>query len=201
MSFGESVQQKQLDLQQAWASSQESCRINVEGKYVCLQAYCMLYNLNWSSARRTWSQLGDSQGQGRGAVGRPKGSAGGVMSTAKGLQAYAWLKSWIQVIGDEDPVGLKYRYTVNFVLPNDLYLEYCADLAAHTIRGTETPLSSRGFTRVWSLFKKQEQVRVRRKANTTTKCEGSFYSHHSASPRPTTVTNTHVSSFFFLGSL
>ena len=107
MSFKESVQMKQHDLEQAWASGRDSCRITVEGKSICLQAYCMLYNLNWSSARRSWAQLVD--GQRRGAVGRPSGSSGGVLSSAKGLQAYAWLKTWIELNGDEDPVGLKYK--------------------------------------------------------------------------------------------
>ena len=170
MSFAESAQIKRCDLEQAFSSGAETCRIMVEGKSICLQAYCMLYNLNWSSARRSWAQLAD--GQRRGAVGRPTGSSGGVMSSAKGLQAYAWLKSWIEVAADEDPVGLKYKYIVNYILPSELYGEYAAELTANRICQSELPLSRRAFTRIWSLFKIEEKLRVRRKANTTTKCEG-----------------------------
>lgn len=175
MSFTETVEKKNHDLQQAWASGDKMGRVAVEGKHICLQAYCMLYNLNWNSARRSWRQL--VNGQGRGAMGRPRGSSGGVLSSAKGLQAYAWLKTWIEVNGDQDPVGLKYKYIVNFVLPADLYGEYCADLAVNQICELDLPLSCRAFTRVWAMFKKEEKVRVRRKANTTTKCQGLFEPH------------------------
>ena len=170
MSHSEALQHRNDDLQRAFESGVDSCRVNVEGKVICLQAYCMLYNINWSSARRSWSRL--VHGQGRVAIGRPKGSKGGVLSTPQGLQAYAWLKTWIELAGDEDPVGMKYKYTVNYVVPAELYQEYCADYAATKVLQADTPLSCRSFARVWSLFTSKECVRVRRKANTTTKCQG-----------------------------
>ena len=170
MAFSEAMAMKSSDLQQALVNGTAACRLNVEGKQVCLQAYCMLYNLNWSSMRRSWAAL--VYGRGRGVMGRPRGSSGGVLSSPKGLQAYSWLKAWMEVAGDEDPVGLKYKYVVNYVLPADLYEEYCADHLTYQVHGSDETLSCRAFARVWALFKKDERVRVRRKANTTTKCQG-----------------------------
>ncbi len=170
MSFSEALQHRNNDLEQAYERGMNTCRVDVEGRSVCLQAYCMLFNINWSSARRSWSRL--VYGEGRRTMGRPKGSSGGVLSTPKGMKAYAWLKSWIQLAGDEDPVGLKYKFTVNFVVPKELYQEYCVDHASNQVLEVDPPLSCRSFSRVWTLFKKQECVRVRKKANTTTKCQG-----------------------------
>ena len=48
MAFSEAMAMKSSDLQQALVNGTAACRLNVEGKQVCLQAYCMLYNLNWS---------------------------------------------------------------------------------------------------------------------------------------------------------
>ena len=95
----------------------------------------------------------------------------GILSSARGLQAYAWLKTWIEIIGDEDPVGQKYKYVINYILPPELYEEYCKDIMAYRVGESEQVLSGRAFARVWAHFKRQERVRVRRKANTTTKCE------------------------------
>ena len=88
-------------------------------------------------------------------MGRPKGSSGGVLSSPKGLQAYAWLKTWIEVTGDEDPVGLKYKFVVNYVLPSDLYEEYCSQFSAYQIGEAEVLLAGRSFVRVFTHFKKQ----------------------------------------------
>ena len=143
MSFSEAMAEKNNDLQQAVANGSRPCRLLVEGKMICLQADCMLFNLNWSSSRRSWAQR--VYGRGQGSMGRPRGSSGGVMSTARGLQAYAWLIHWIEVIGDEDPVGQKCKYIVNYVVPADLYEEYCADHAANRVSELEQPLSCRAL--------------------------------------------------------
>ena len=106
-------------------------------------------------------------------MGRPRGSSGASPGTTPRAQdAYAWLKQWIEVFGDLDPVGTKYKYVVSYILPADLHEEYMRDFTFTGLARTLHPLSQRSFTRVWHLFINQEKVRVRQKANTTTKCRG-----------------------------
>ncbi len=173
MTATEIIAQRHSDLNRALevACLSGNCRILVNGHSICLQAYCMLFNINLASMRRTWRNL--SMGiYGHQGMGRPRGSSGGVISSVRGMQAYAWLKTWMEVSADQDPVGQHYKYTINFILPSDLYEEYHADFVTNKVEIAETALSGRAFARVWSHFKKVEQVRVRRKANTTTKCSG-----------------------------
>ena len=171
MSATEVIVQRHVDLNKALevATSPSDCRMRVNGHNICLQAYCMVYNTNFASMKRTLRNL--SQGiHGQQAMGRPRGSSGGVMSSARGMQAYAWLKTWMEISADQDPVGQQYKYTINFIGPADLYEEYIADFAANRVGVAETTLSGRAFSRLWSHFKRSEKIRVRRKANTTTKC-------------------------------
>ena len=166
----EDSERRKQDLQRALSNGTKHCRIVVEGRPLCLQAYCMLFNINWASMRRSWSQL--TQGtrvQGRG---RPKGSSSEICSSTRGMEAYAWLKAWIEVFEDQDPVGTVYKFVVNYISVADLHEQYCRDLEASQVGAGAKALSARAFARVWSQFKREEKVRVRRKANTTTKCQG-----------------------------
>ena len=173
MTPSEALEQRYNDLNlalQTAGNSPTHCRLQIRGHSICLQAYCMLYDFNLASMRRTWRRF--SAGiHGQHSMGRPRGSSGGVMSTARGMQAYAWLLTWIEVSGDQDPVGHPYKYIINFVLPAELYEEYHRDFTSNQIGLAETALSGRAFARVFAHFRRQEKVRVRRKANTTTKCQ------------------------------
>ena len=187
MSGTEVIAQRHADLTNALevTTCPSDCRIRVNGHSICLQAYCMVYNTNYASMKRTWRNLCHGI-HGQQSMGRPRGYSGGVMSTARGMQAYAWLKSWLEISADQDPVGQQYKYTINFIGPADLYEEYIADFLANRVGVAETTLSGRAFSRLWSYFKRVEKVRVRRKANTTTKCSSRFpqQKKHPASPPP-----------------
>ena len=152
-----------------------SCRVLLDGKSICLRAYCMVFDYNESSMRRSWSKV--KQGLGIRSVGRPKGSHANPDPIGENVQkqsCYAWLKAWADVIADVDPVGIKYKLAVNFVRPQDLYAEYVRHYNSTSVLLTDAPLSFRRFCVVWEYFKREEKIRVRRKANTTTKCSG----HH-----------------------
>ena len=170
MSPAEGLEQRHNDLKMAVQtnSTNDQCLLQVKGHTIYLRAYCMMFDINYASTKRIWRRLSNGSG-GHGSMGRPRGSSGGVMSSARGMQAYAWLKTWIEISGDQDPVGHPYKYIINFILPADLYDEYMRDFIANQVGAAETVLSTRAFARVWSHFKIEEKVRVRRKANTTTK--------------------------------
>ena len=90
MTGTEIIVQRHGDLNKALelGTSPSECRIRVNGHSICLQAYCMVYNTNFASMKRTWRNL--TQGRhGQQAMGRPRESSGGVMSTARGMKAYA----------------------------------------------------------------------------------------------------------------
>ena len=173
MSCSEALEARQKDLKMALEANtgEGVCCVQVKSHTICLRAYCMLFDINYASMKRTWRRLSNGSG-GHEPLGRPRGSSGGVLSSARGMQAYAWLKTWIEISGDQDPVGHPYKYIISFVLPADLYEEYVKDFAVAQLGTTESVLSGRAFARVWTHFKSQERVRVRRKANTTTKCQG-----------------------------
>ena len=147
----------------------------MDGKSVCLSAYCMLFDYNASSMRRSWSKIKD--GNGIQQTGRPKGSyhiSDLIGNSVLKQSCYAWLKSWTEVVADEDPVGIKYKLVLNFVRLQDLYQEYKNHFLANSVLIDDTSLSQRRFGDVWEYFKGEEKIRVRRKANTTTKCSGNF---------------------------
>jgi hypothetical protein len=50
-------------------------------------------------------------------------------------------------------------------------LEYVANFHTNNMQSGALPLSQRRFIEIWGKFCRQERVRVRRKANTTTKCD------------------------------
>jgi hypothetical protein len=170
LSKTEDMAKRNSDLTRAAQKDDKKCVMDVESKSICLLAYCMLFDINWSSMRRSWARMvnGDQVQD----VGRPKGSSGSSATSARSHDAYAWLKRWIEIFGDLDPVGQKFKYVVNYILPADLHEEYSRDFAFSGMARNIFPLSQRSFTRVWSLFINWERVRVRRKANTTTKCRG-----------------------------
>jgi hypothetical protein len=170
LSKTEDMAKRNSDLTRAAQKDDKKCVMDVESKSICLLAYCMLFDINWSSMRRSWARMvnGDQVQD----VGRPKGSSGSSATSARSHDAYAWLKRWIEIFGDLDPVGQKFKYVVNYILPADLHEEYSRDFAFSGMARNIFPLSQRSFIRVWSLFIHQERVRVRRKANTTTKCRG-----------------------------
>ena len=169
LNHAEDMARRNADLKAAAEKDQRRCLIAVEGKTVCLMAYCILFDINWSSMRRSWARL--TNGGNPPAIGRPNAATDGIMGSARSIQAYAWIKTWLEVFGDEHPVGQQYKYVVNYVLASDLYEEYSREFYADQISITSAPLSLRSFSRIWTLFQKQEKVRVRRKANTTTKCK------------------------------
>ena len=163
------------DLNAAFAANPHECRVLVDGKSVCLSAYCMLFDYNASSMRRSWSKIKD--GNGIQQTGRPKGSyhiSDPIGNSVLKQSCYAWLKSWTEVVADEDPVGIKYKLVLNFVRLQDLYQEYKNHFLANSVLIDDTSLSQRRFGDVWEYFKGEEKIRVRRKANTTTKCSGNF---------------------------
>jgi hypothetical protein len=175
MSSSEVLELRQNDMKMALQTNHTSdhCLLHVKNQTICLRAYCMLFDINYASMKRSWRRLSNGSGC-QYVLGRPRGSFGGVLSSVRGMQAYAWLKTWIEISGDQDPVGHPYKYIISFVLPADLYEEYAKDFAAAQLGTAETVLSGRAFARVWGHFKSQEKVRVRRKANTTTKCQGTL---------------------------
>jgi hypothetical protein len=111
------------------------------------------------------------KGQGIASVGRPKGSASSdVLGTStKNLDCFVWLQKWIAEVGDDDPVGKSFKKVVNFVTVQDLHQEYCKYYGLKSVLLRDLPLSERRFRDIWQYFKTKERVRVRRKANTTTK--------------------------------
>jgi hypothetical protein len=161
------------DLQAAFAANPLDCRVLVDGKSICMSAYCMIFDYNASSMRRSWSKI--KAGNGVQPTGRPKGSFQVSDPIGKNIlkqSCYAWLKSWTEVVADEDPVGIKYKLVLNFVRVQDLYQEYKNHFLANSVLIDDTSLSLRRFGDVWEYFKGEEKIRVRRKANTTTKCSG-----------------------------
>jgi hypothetical protein len=60
---------------------------------------------------------------------------------------------------------------INYVLASEIYEEYSREFYVNRITLESVPISLRSFTRVWTSFQKEEKVRVRRKANVTTKCQ------------------------------
>jgi len=153
--------------------STRSCRVLLEGKSICLRAYCMVFDCNESSMRRSWSKV--KQGLGIRSMGRPKGSHVNPDPIGENVlkqSCYAWLKAWAEVIADVDPVAIKYKLAVNFVRSQDLYAEYVRHYNSNSVMLTDAPLSFRRFCVVWQFFQREEKIRVRRKANTTTKCSG-----------------------------
>ena len=164
------------NLNDAASRSTTECRLFVSGKSVCLRAYCMVFDYNESSMRRSWSKV--KQGLGVRSVGRPRGPQLSLDPIGDNIQkqsCYAWLKAWVDVIADVDPVGIKYKLAVNYVRPQDLYDEYVRHYNSNTLLLSDLPLSFRRFCVVWEHFKTQEKIRVRRKANTTTKCSGQLF--------------------------
>jgi len=92
------------DLARAAQKTTKKCIIDVEGKDICLQAYCILFDINWSSMRRSWARL--VNGQANQDMGRPRGSSGrSPGTTPRSQDAYAWLKQWIEVFGDLAPLA------------------------------------------------------------------------------------------------
>ena len=155
--------------------STRDCRLLLDGKSICLRAYCMIFDYNESSMRRSWSKV--KQGLGIRSVGRPKGSQANpdpIGDNVLKQSCFAWLKAWADVIADVDPVGIKYKLVVNFVRPQDLYDEYVRHYISSSVLLADTPLSFRRFCVVWEYFKREGKIRVRRKANTTTKCSGKY---------------------------
>ena len=51
LSYSEAMARRTSDLLQGVGNGGKQCRLQVEGHMICLQAYCMLYNLNWSFMR------------------------------------------------------------------------------------------------------------------------------------------------------
>ena len=170
LSPSEQQDARNRDIQEAFERNQTTCRIKVEGNRICLRAYCALYNINWSSMRRSWSRLGGG-GHGR-ALGRPKGSTGLAGFSQKRSEAYAWLKTWVELSGDEDPVGHPYRFVVNYIVASELYKDFKQECEASSVYLSKGIVAERSFRRIWAHFCVQEKVRIRRKANTTTKCDG-----------------------------
>jgi hypothetical protein len=147
-------------------------RIMVMGKNVCLQAYCNVFGYNRTSVSRTLSKA--RKGLGMAPVGRPKNPDEGkdvLGHSRKNLECYAWLKDWMESVGDDDPVGKTCKKVINFVTVQEIYKEYCKHYSLNTLSLHDKPLSERRLRKIWQLFQEQEHVRVRRKANTTTKCE------------------------------
>ena len=101
--------------------------------------------------------------------------------SSKNIQCYAWLKDWVSTIGDDDPVGKSSKKIINFVSCKELHDEYCKNYNLYSILGSDHPLSVRRFQVIWEYFLVKEQVRVRRKANTTTKCKDCDDLHKRAS--------------------
>ena len=161
------------NLMTAAQGSTKDCRLVIDGKSICLPAYCMIFDYNASSMRRSWSKI--KQGLGILPVGRPKNTAASSDPIADSIlkqSCYAWLKAWAEVIADVDPVGIKYKPAVSYVRPKELHEEYVKHYMSNTVLLDSSPLSLRRFTEVWKYFQVKEKIRVRRKANTTTKCSG-----------------------------
>ena len=186
-------QARQEALQAAAAANASEFRLSVNQHLVCLTAYCMIYDYNCSSMRRSWSAV--KTGLGIQPTGRPRGShhLDPVGSSTKNLACYSWMKEWLDTMADVDPVGLKYKFTINYVGSKDLYQEYAKHYLINHILLADQPLSHRRFAEIWQHFKQQEKVRVRKKANTTTKCVGKiqfptstssfFFGAHTLPPR------------------
>jgi len=169
LAHGEDMDRRNRDLQAAAETDPTRCVMDIGRKCVCLMTYCLVLDINWSSMRRSWSRL--TKGHHPPALGRPKNKSGDSLSSARSMDAYAWMKTWIEVFGDEDPVGVKYKYVINYVLASEIYEEYSREFYVNRITLESVPISLRSFTRVWTSFQKEEKVRVRRKANVTTKCQ------------------------------
>jgi hypothetical protein len=147
-------------------------RMLVMGKNICLQAYCNVFGYNRTSVSRTLSSA--RKGLGMAPVGRPKNPDKGkdaLGNSRKNLECYAWLKDWVESVGDDDPVGKTCKKVINFVTIQEIYKEYCKQYELNSLILHDKPLSERRLRRIWELFQQQEHVRIRRKANTTTKCE------------------------------
>lgn len=147
-------------------------RMLVRGKLICLKAYCLVYGYLRSSIARTVAVV--RRGQGCVPVGRPVLSSADkedvIGLSAKNIQCYAWLKEWVATVGDDDPVGKSTKKVINFVSTTELHEEYCKNYNLYSVLENDHPLSERRFRVIWEHFLKKEQVRIRRKANTTTKC-------------------------------
>jgi len=158
-------------------------KLLVNGKLLCLRAYCLVYGYNRSSIARTLSLI--RKGQGCVPVGRPARLASEqkdvVGVSAKNLQCYAWLKDWVSTVGDDDPVGKSCKKVINFVSTKELHEEYCRNYSLNSFLEADRPLSERRFRVIWEHFLEKEQVRIRRKANTTTKCADCDELHRRAS--------------------
>lgn len=147
-------------------------RMLVQGKLICLKAYCLVYGYLRTSIMRSLAAV--RKGQGCVPVGRPVLTATEkedvVGLSPKNIQCYAWLKDWVSTVGDDDPVGKSCKKVINFVSTKELHEEYCKNYNLYSILESDRPLSERRFRAIWEHFVSKEQVRVRRKANTTTKC-------------------------------
>jgi len=169
------------ELKQAIEVDLQCPRALVKGKLVCVPAYCLVYAYTRTSIARSLRKV--RQGMEAVPAGRPKGSSNSdpLGTSARNLACYAWLKEWVSYVGDDDPVGKSSKKVVNFVTVGELHEEYCRNYNAFNHLRSDTPLSLRRFGEIWKYFKTKEQIRVRRKANTTTKCRACDELHQRAS--------------------
>jgi hypothetical protein len=144
----------------------------VHGKLICLKAYCLVYGYLRTSIARSLAAI--RKGHGCVPVGRPvltaKEKEDVVGLSPKNIHCYAWLKDWVSTVGDDDPVGKSCKKVINFVSTTELHKEYCKNYSLYSVLENDHPLSERRFRVIWEHFISKEQIRVRRKANTTTKC-------------------------------
>jgi len=134
----------------------------VPHKFVCIQAYIIILGLPKSSVWRKWAKISGNQSVRRAGL------------TVTQDHTLAWLINWSNLIVDEDPVGSDYLKVIDLVTVPEMYSEYVVDFKAFHISTQAKPISERGFRRVWYYWLNKYRVRVRKKKNVTTKCDGGY---------------------------
>ena len=163
-------QARYQDLVSGLQHNTKNPKMLVLGKLICLRAYCLVYAYARTSLYRTLAAA--RKGLGIAPVGRPQGTGPRDVlgDSRKNLTCYTWLKDWVDCIGDDDPVGKSCKKVINFVSVKEVHAEYCKSYLLTSVLQNDQALSERRFRQIWEYFLEKEHVRVRRKANTTTKC-------------------------------
>ena len=146
----------------------ERCYPVLRGKRICVKGYSSIMGINYRCIARLVSTL-----RGGGDYHPPGRPSGQRKDNYRVEHAYAFLLEWIKYAGDAAVVPGTWKWSIFFLSAQDVHNIYKNDFDKTMLGSIEGPLSLRRFREVWKDFKGKEKVRIRRKCNITTKCEGS----------------------------
>lgn len=147
------------------------CMPTLLNRRVCLKGYCIVmgWSYNWVCSELKALRIHNQHNTQHHAFNHDTRFRQKAVFTE---ECKSWIIGWIYATGDHDPTGEHQRFTINFVDIGQLHKIYTNEVRKSDVLVTARVSSLRTFRRQFDEVCKEEQVRIRKKIHTSTKCKG-----------------------------